>query len=168
MIEFRDATPADADPICALARRTFTETFGHLYNRTDLAAFLATHTPERWRGELGDSAFAIRLAEQDGAAIGYAKLGPPSLPFEPRGAAIELRQFYLLAPAHGTGAAQAMMRWVIDTARERGAEDLYLSVFVDNRRARRFYQRHGFERIGEFGFMVGNHRDTDDIMRLKL
>ncbi|MDQ2892558.1 MAG: GNAT family N-acetyltransferase [Pseudomonadota bacterium] len=168
MIEFRDATPADADTICSLARRTFTETFGHLYDAADLAAFLATHTAERWCGELGDPAFAIRVAEQDGAAIGYAKLGPPSLPFEPRGAAIELRQFYLLAPAQGTGAAQAMMRWVIDTARERGADDLYLSVFVDNRRARHFYQRHGFERIGEFGFMVGNHRDTDDIMRLKL
>ena len=61
-----------------------------------------------------------------------------------------------------------MMQWVIDTARARGAQDLYLSVFVDNHRARRFYERHGFDRIGEYGFMVGTHRDTDDLMRLAL
>ena len=168
MIEFRDATPADAAAICALARRTFRETFGHLYDPADLAAFLAGHTRDGWRAELADPAFAIRLAEWRGEAVGYAKLGPRSLPVEPRGPAIELRQFYFLAPAQGTGAAHAMLRWAIDAARDRGAADLYLSVFVDNHRARRFYERHGFERIGEYGFMVGTHRDTDDIMRLTL
>ena len=168
MIIFRDATTADAETICALARRTFTETFGHLYDPADLAAFLSGHTDEGWRSDLVDPAFAIRLAERDGAAVGYAKLGPPSLPFTPRGTAIELRQIYLLASAQGTGAAQAMMVWAIDTARGRGADELYLSVFVDNHRARRFYERYGFERIGEYGFMVGNHRDSDDIMRLAL
>ena len=134
----------------------------------DLAAFLERHTPDAWANDITDPDYAIRIAEADGAAIGYAKLGPPSLPFEPRGPSIELRQFYLLAAAHGTGVAQSMMAWVIETARARGAADMYLSVFIDNHRARRFYERHGFERIGEYGFMVGNHRDTDDVMRLSL
>lgn len=168
MIRLRDATVDDAATICALAQRSFTETFGHLYAPSDLAAFLAGHSIAGWQAELADPGFAVRLAEQDGAAVGYAKLGPPSLPVEPRGPSIELRQFYLLAPAQGTGAAQTMMQWVIDTARARGAQDLYLSVFVDNHRARRFYERHGFDRIGEYGFMVGTHRDTDDLMRLAL
>lgn len=168
MTVFRDAVPADAAMLSALARQSFTETFGHLYDPADLAAFLDRHTPAAWAEEIADPAYAIRIAEQGGAPVGYAKLGPPTLPFEPRGAAIELRQFYLLGPAQGTGAAQTMMAWVIETARDRGAADLYLSVFVDNHRARRFYERHGFVRIGEYGFMVGNHRDTDDVMRLTL
>lgn len=168
MIAFRDGLPADADMICALARRTFSETFGHLYDPSDLAAFLAGHTPEQWRAELSDPAFAIRLAERGGEAVGYVKLGPPSLPVTLRAPSIELRQFYLVASAQGTGAAQMMMAWVVATARARGAKDLYLSVFVDNHRARRFYENHGFERIGDYGFMVGTHRDTDDLMRLTL
>jgi len=168
MTQCRDAEPDDAATLSALARRTFSETFGHLYDPADLAAFLTRHTPEAWAEEIADPAFAIRIVEQDGDAIGYAKLGPPSLPFEPHGIAIELRQFYLLTAAQGTGVAQRLMAWVIDAARARGADSLYLSVFVDNHRARRFYERHGFERIGEYGFMVGNHRDTDDIMRLTL
>mgnify|MGYP006146997509 CR=1 FL=1 len=32
----------------------------------------------------------------------------------------------------------------LDTARSRGAEELYLTVYTDNHRARRFYERYGF------------------------
>lgn len=167
-VVFRDAGPADAAAMAHLAASTFEETFGHLYQADDLAAFLARHTPEAWAAELSDPGFAIRLGEADGQAVAYAKLGPPSLPFEPRGASIELRQFYVLAPYHGSGLAGTMMDWVLSTARARGAADLYLSVFVENHRARRFYERYGFERIGTYAFMVGNHADEDDVMRLAL
>ena len=53
-------------------------------------------------------------------------------------------------------------------ARRRGARALYLSVFIDNHRAQRFYARYGFEAVGRYDFMVGTHADEDIIMRLKL
>jgi len=167
-ITFRDAHADDAARLAKLARDSFTETFGHLYHPDDLALFLAGHTTERWAGEIGDPAYSVRLGQADGMAVAYAKLGPPTLPFEPRGPSIELRQFYLLKPWHGTGAAPELMAWVIATARTRGAQDLYLSVFTDNHRARRFYARYGFEAIGPYAFKVGNHVDEDIVMRLAL
>jgi ribosomal protein S18 acetylase RimI-like enzyme len=60
------------------------------------------------------------------------------------------------------------MDWAIATAREQGAQDLYLSVFIENERAKRFYVRLGFERIGTYAFPVGHHVDEDDLMRLAL
>ena len=167
-VTFRDATPADAGLMAELGPRTFTETFGHLYTRENLAAFLEGHSEANWHKELSDDRFAVRLAEHRGEAVGFAKLGPPSLPFEPRALAIELRQFYLLAPWQGRGVADALMGWVLDTAAARGAGEIYLSVFVDNPRARRFYERHGFEPIGRYDFMVGSHADEDIVMRLSL
>lgn len=164
----RDATPADAAPLAALARRTFSDTFGHLYRPDDLAAFLANHTEERWRSELSDPVYAVRIAEAEVGFVAYAKLGPPSLPFEPRGPSIELRQFYVLADHHGTGLARELMDWVLAAARVRGADDLYLSVFVDNHRAQAFYTRYGFEVVGRYEFVVGSHADQDHVMRLKL
>lgn len=164
----RAAAPADAAALAALARRTFSDTFGHLYRADDLALFLAGHSEDRWRAELTDPSYAVRVAEADRALIAYAKLGPPSLPFEPRGASIELRQFYVLAAFHGSGLARELMDWVLGEARARGADDLYLSVFVDNHRAQAFYARYGFERIGRYDFMVGSHVDEDHVMRLKL
>ncbi len=167
-ISYRMAGPGDARRLSNLGRRTFTETFGHLYTPDNLATFLRNHDEERWAGELADPAFAVRLAEAEGEAVGYAKLGPPSLPFEPRGVSVELRQFYLLGPWQGRGISQALMEWVLGEAKERGAEDLYLSVFVDNHRARRFYARYGFEFVGLYAFMVGDHADEDHVMRLSL
>jgi GNAT superfamily N-acetyltransferase len=167
-ITYRNAAPEDAALMSRLGSRTFTETFGHLYKPDDLAAFLLTHSEESWRAELSDPAFLVRLAEADGEPAGYAKLGPPTLPFEARGPSIELRQFYVLKPWHGTKVAPALMDWVIAEARSRGADDLYLSVFSDNHRARRFYARYGFEFVSNYAFIVGNHADEDHILRLSL
>jgi len=61
-----------------------------------------------------------------------------------------------------------LMDWAIDTARLRGAEELWLSVYTDNHRARAFYARNGFEDMGPYIFMVGAHEDEDRLMRRKL
>ena len=61
-----------------------------------------------------------------------------------------------------------LIEWVIAAARSRGANALFLSVFIDNQGARRFYTRYGFEPVGEYKFMVGTHADEDIVMRLAL
>jgi len=167
-VRWRDAGVADTATLAAIGRRSFIETFGHLYSPENLAAFLTNHSKENWRGELADRRFAVRLGEAGGEAAAYAKVGPPSLPFAVSGPAVELRQFYVLKPWQGAGLAAEMMDWVLAEARRRGAEQLYLSVFTDNERARRFYARYGFEAVGRYDFMVGTHADEDIVMRLKL
>lgn len=167
-IRFRNASASDAAALASLGRGTFTETFGHLYTPENLAAFLLNHSEQRWAEELANPDLSVRVAEAEGELVAYAKVGPPSLPIEPRGRSSELRQFYLLKPWQGRGVSQELMRWVIEEAKSRGAEHLYLSVFIDNHRARRFYERNGFECVGTCAFMVGSHADEDHIMRLKL
>ena len=168
MIAYRNGGPDDAALMSRLGKQTFVETFGHLYTPENLAAFLDNHSEEKWRGELSNPAFAIRIAEDSGEAAGFAKVGPPSLPFEVTGPTAELRQLYVLKLWHGVGIAHALMDWAIEEAKRRGAEQLYLSVFVDNHRARRFYDRYGFEAVGTYDFMVGTHADLDIIMRKQL
>ena len=166
MIAYRDGGPEDAEAIDALFRGGFDDTFGHLYDPKDLAAFFAAFTAEAWRDELADPGFAFRLAEEEeGMLAGYAKLGPVSLPVEQGGTAAELRQLYVLKPWQGAGVAHQLMDWVVSEARRRGAETLHLTVYTDNARARRFYARYGFEEVGPYVFMVGNHADQDIILR---
>ncbi len=168
MIAYRDGTTADAALMSRLGKATFVETFGHLYTPGNLAAFLANHSEENWRRELGDPAYQVRIAEDRDEAAGFCKLGPPSLPFEVSASTRELRQLYVLEPWHGSGIGAALMDWAIAQARADGAEQMFLSVFVDNHRARHFYERHGFEEVGTYHFMVGTHADLDLILRLKL
>lgn len=168
VVTYRNATIADAAALAELGRNSFVETFGHRYRPEDLSFFLEKHQEPQWRAELGDIAFAVRLAEADGQAIAYAKIGPPVLPVEAIDASVELRQFYVLAPWQGRGVAQQMMDWVLAKAQARGAAAVYLSVFSENPRARRFYERYGFRFMAPFTFMVGEQPDEDHILRLDL
>ena len=167
-LTYRDGVPADAAALDALFDRSFIATFGHLYSAEDLNLFLSRFSVEDWAYELADPDLAFHVAEAEDGLAGYAKLGPVSLPVTPAGPAVELCQFYLDEPWHGTGVAQALMEWVFAEARGRGAAELYLSVFTENHRARRFYARYGFEEVGPYVFMVGNHADDDLIMRVSL
>jgi GNAT superfamily N-acetyltransferase len=167
-VKWRDATVDDAETLAGIGRQSFIETFGHLYSPENLAAFLENHAPEKWRAELADPRFAVRLGYVGGVNAAYIKLGPPSLPFTPPRDSIELRQFYILKPWQGAGLAPDMMAWALAEARRRGAAEIYLSVFTDNSRARRFYDKQGFEAVGRYDFMVGTHADEDIVMRRAL
>ncbi len=168
-ITYRDACTEDASSIQAVYFESFDAIFRHLYSAKDYAAFMAGHTVAAFRAQIGDEAYAFRLAEADGRLVGYCKLGPPSLPYDPEGKrCIELRQLYLLDAAKGTGVAQGLMDWSFTEARRRGAEEMWLSVFSENVRAQRLYDRFGFEKAGEFEFMVGDHADHEFLYRLRL
>lgn len=169
MIRYRNATPADGAELAKVARRCFTETFGTLYRQEDLAVFLdAAFGAKGLPSHLSDPEYAVRLAIDDKAIIGFCKLGPVAFPGEWPASAIELHQLYVLGPWQGEGVAPALMDWALATARDRGAGEVILSVYVDNQRARRFYERYGFVEIGQYTFMVGDQPDDDRLMRLTL
>ena len=59
MITTRDATAADLPAIDRVFRRSFCDTFAHLYRPDDLASFLAQFTPEAWAEEYRRSRLSL-------------------------------------------------------------------------------------------------------------
>jgi len=167
-ITYRNGRAADAASLDRLFDTVFCETFGHLYRPEDLDAFLTSYGISDWERDLVNPAYAFSVAEAGGLIVGYVKLGPMELPFETSRPALLLDQIYVSKDHHGAGIAGALMDWAMTEARERGAEELYLTVFIDNHRARRFYDRYGFEAVGRYDFMVGEQADHDIIMRTSL
>jgi GNAT superfamily N-acetyltransferase len=164
-VTYRDATVADAATLDRIFDTSFCETFAHLYSAENLDVFLSSFGIPDWEDQLRNPAFACRIAEVDGEPVAYLKLGPLKLPVEEDSAALLLDQLYVLKEHHGAGIAQELMGWAFDEAKRRGATRLYLTVYIDNHRARRFYDRYGFDAAGTYKFMVGNHADEDIIMR---
>lgn len=164
-VTYRDAKPSDAPALRALFAESFIETFGHLYRPQDLNEFLDGNSEAKWNANLSDPEVAIRVAEGEGALAGFIELAPKKLPYETVAPTIELRRLYLNSGAHGRGIADQLMKWALGEASARGAQELVLSVYVDNHRARRFYERYGFEAVGKYDFMVGSHADEDLILR---
>ena len=164
-VTYLDATRADAPALHQIYTTVFCDTFAHLYRPEDLNAFLSSFGVSDWDKQLADPAYACRIAEVDGAAVGYVKLGPLKLPVEEDSPSILLDQLYILKEHHGAGIARLLMGWALDEAARRCATRMYLTVYVDNHRARRFYDRYGFEFVKSYQFMVGTHADKDLIMR---
>lgn len=167
-VTYRDARSDDAATLDRIFDTSFCDTFAHLYRREDLDAFLSSFGIGDWEQQLSDRAFAHRIAEVDGEAAGYVKLGPLKLPVEVEGPALLLDQLYVLKEHHGSGIARTLMDWALEEAARRSAAEIFLTVFIDNHRARRFYDRYGFEAVGRYDFRVGNHVDEDIIMRKAL
>jgi GNAT superfamily N-acetyltransferase len=161
---YRDGVEPDVVAIDRVFRASFCETFAHLYSARDLETFLGKFTPEVWRSEIADERVSVRLAEVDGEAVGFAKLGSLTLPVKTTAPAVELRQIYILKSFHGTGIGRELMNWAIGEAKRRGAKEIYLTVYTDNHRARRVYERYGFDVVGPYAFMVGEQADEDVIM----
>jgi ribosomal protein S18 acetylase RimI-like enzyme len=169
LITWRDATPADGAVLGGIARATFIDTFGTLYKLEDLADFLHQGSDANYAAELADPDIAVRFAETGGTPIGFCKISSLKLPApDPAPGAAELRQLYIYKPWQGLGLADELTRWAMDCARARGATELWLSVFNENARARRFYARHGFVEVAPYHFMVGTQADEDILCRATL
>jgi diamine N-acetyltransferase len=171
VIGYRDAIPADGPALDAMARAVWLETFGHSGSAEDIGLYLAkAYGPD---GDLirhlSDPGHHFHLACMGETIVGYAKLSLPWLPegsFGPR--ARQLSQLYTTQKVRGSGVARTLMEWTIATARSGGADELLLTVWEHNPRAMRFYQKIGFEHVGDYEFPMGNQIDRDLIMRLAL
>jgi GNAT superfamily N-acetyltransferase len=97
--------------------------------------------------------YTLYVAEQGGAVVGsFALLVMDNLGH--LGAPSAIVEDVVVAPAlHGRGIGQAMMRFALGRAREKGCYKLMLSSNAKRERAHAFYEALGFDRHG-FSFRV--------------
>ena len=159
--------PADDRTLAELGARTFSETFAHLYPPQDLETFLAdAYGLERTRADLADPKKAAWLVEAGGESIGYALAGPCALPHpEVTPRCGELKRIYFVKGRQGGGLGRRLFARVLDWLQADGPRDVWIGVWSENHGAQRFYERHGFSRVGEYGFAVGSTVDHEFILR---
>ncbi len=171
MITYRTPDLNDAHALATLGRQSFFDAFAHLYSAENLNRFLdETYSVDMLTCELANPRRVFRVAEEEGVLIGYCKLGLDyGFDFDiGTRKAMELKQLYLIGGRTGSGVGAALTHWAISEAKQRGYDDIILSVYSENFGAQRFYQRHGFTHIADTYFMVGDHRDDEFLYGLTL
>jgi GNAT superfamily N-acetyltransferase len=163
----RRAGPSDAVALAAIGAGTFRETFGHLYPPADLRRFLAqAYSLERTRADLADPAKASWIVEANGETVGYALAGPCGLPHaEVTPDCGELKRIYLLKAWQNGGLGARLFAETIAWLQAAGPRAVWIGVWSENHGAQRFYGRHGFEKVGEYGFEVGDTVDREYILK---
>lgn len=169
-LRFRDGVESDAESISALGRQTYSEFFGQVYQKSDLDQYLDRYfSVERVRTDLQNPEIDYRIAYTPSNMVGYAKIGPTSLPQEgPADHSLQLHRLYVRETRRGVGVGGILLSWAIDRAKERGAEKLYLGVWISSENAIKLYQSRGFIAQGEYMIEVGSTSDRELIMSLKL
>src|SRR3989344_2233962 len=153
----RPARLEDAEPLGALGRRTFIDTFvtgfAIPYPEMDLKAFLdASFDPEPTRKKL----------TEPGCAWG----GPNGLPHpEARPEHMELRRLYVSKAAQGLGLGTKLLTLSLDWMEAHTQGPLWIGVWSGNEKAQRLYAAYGFEKAGEYESPVGAWRDHEFILR---
>ena len=169
-INIRKGTPADSQPVAALARRTFRDSFGADNDPQDMAAYLdQSFSPRIQAAELADPSSCFLIAESGKQLVGYARLvevPPPSCISAQH--AIRLQRLYADREWIGCGVGAALMAACIDEAARRGHAGIWLGVWDKNEQAIRFYQQWGFQPVGTQPFILGSDLQTDCIYWLAI
>ncbi|BBZ34132.1 GNAT family N-acetyltransferase [Mycolicibacterium confluentis] len=165
------ATDSDLDELAAVAAQTFPLACPPAVSHENVAAFIAQNlTADRFATYLRDPERAVLIATVDGRIVGYAMMirGVPDDPVVQEAVtvrpAVELSKMYVLPDAHGSAVAAELMTAAVQRATEDGAAAVWLGVNQNNRRAQRFYAKHGFSVSGTKTFLLGTHLENDYVM----
>ena len=171
MLTIRRATAGDVDALSAISRDTFVETFGHLYTPQDLATHLDTmYAPEKYRDAIEEQgAVAWLLIDDENHVQGYAYAGPCSLPHQDvHPGDLELKRLYLRRTLQNGGWGAKLFAEAEAWMRRNGPASIWIGVWSENSGAQRFYARHGYEKVGEYLYPVGETRDLEFILKKSL
>jgi len=168
-ITLRIPAQKDVPALSRLAEETFCQTFAEGfqigYSPSDLRTFLtasyAQHQVEAW---ICDPKGQVMIAEDTGGRlVGYTHCGPNTLPY-PHAADgdFELKRLYVRRELQGSGVGRALFEQALRWFDQR---TVLLGVWSENLKAQRFYAHYGFQKVGEYTFMVGSTADKEFILR---
>jgi len=166
----RRATPADLPAYGAFVRRTFEDTYGPQQEPESLARHVAERlNDQRLAEELRDASRTLLLLEYGDALAGFALLrawpAPPAVAAE---RPVEVERFYVGHEWHGRGLAAPLMTAALDAARTAGHDATWLTVWVRNPRAIRFYEKQGFAIVGKHVYVFDGQPEDDHLMAREL
>ena len=161
------ATQADALLIADISHQTFYDTFAEDNTKEDMEKFLNEQfTKGRLMMEVGAPENSFLLAYADDQIAGYLKLRDAKVPVELKNIpSLEIARLYVLKDFLGKGIGAALMQASIDAAKAKEKSVVWLGVWEKNTRAIEFYRRWGFQKFGEWDFLLGDDLQRDWLMK---
>jgi ribosomal protein S18 acetylase RimI-like enzyme len=188
---FRRATPDDAAQVSRLIGSTWAKFFAYSVSESDLETYLTTLLSEASiRAEIEDPSKYFLVAERE------TRLGPGWISNSDSGATerqegpmivgvaqinlttkeqgllssspVEMNRLYIDPKEQGGGLAAILLDSAVQTAKEMKYNGLWLGVWENNARAKKFYEKMGFEERGEHFFWVGESKRRDLVMEKSL
>jgi ribosomal protein S18 acetylase RimI-like enzyme len=152
VLTVRAALPEDAGAIVRINVHGWQRAYAGIVPEDVLAGMEVDGRTDRFRTRLTESsAFEVLVAVEDDDTVGYVSVGPYRIGQREDVLHREVGEvvaIYVDPPRWGTGAGRTLMDAALVRLAARGFRSVRLWVLVDNRQARRFYERAGFTADG--------------------
>ena len=159
-----------AEELLEIARSTFIDTYAHLNSEENFQDYVSVNfTLEKISAELNHPESAFYFAMDQDEVMGYFKINTGQAQSESHDPdAMEIERIYVRKAFHGQGMGRQMIQKVIELARDKQIENLWLGVWEKNPGAIAFYEKLGFQKFGTHVFTVGDDDQTDILMGLRV
>ena len=169
-ISIKQCSIQDLDVLRAFSIKTYYQTFARHNPPEIMTAYLQdAFNEKKLCAELGNPNSTFYFLYQGEEIVGYLKVNetPAQTDINDK-ESLEIERFYLSSDFQGKGYGQLLMEQAINIAIERGKKYVWLGVWEHNERAKKFYAKNGFYKIGQHSFFMGDDEQTDYIMRRNL
>ena len=169
-MKIRNVNIQDIEKLKRIGKRTFTETFSFDNSEENITEYLDNgFSTEKLKTELIDKNAEFYFAELKGRVIGYLKVNSGQSQTEIKDKNyLEIERIYVLKEYHGKKVGQLLYEKAIKIAKSKNAEYVWLGVWEKNPRAIKFYEKNGFVPFDKHIFKLGNDKQTDIMMKLKI
>lgn len=167
----------DSQKLLALARNSFYAAYQDTSSHERLMFYLDDNfTLEKIEAMIQNPQMTFFVAKLKEEFIGYVKLRWDRVPKDMLGAEafegksidlekpIEIHRLYMMPDFYGKNIAALLLRTSSYFSLQNGFKQMWLSVWTENPRAIRFYEKHIFEKIGFFIFIFGTDEEQDFFM----
>lgn len=162
-------TGADAELLATMGKESLLQSHGHSAPAEVMQAYVEkSFSVEECGAELADAAHIFYAAYYNNVPAGYFKISY-NVPHEAvtLGQVTKLQRLYLLDNFLGLNLGQSLLQKSIELSKEAGDKGMWLNVWKENKRAIRFYEKAGFETVGESLFVLTEtHANPNWVMLL--
>jgi len=157
MVKIKIATKKDIEVLALLGRLTWVESHGHfIEDKNDVLKYLKENfSVSKTKQNLNSSMQHFYIIYADDLPVGYAKLVVNASNEHVRSQnSCKLERIFILNDFIPLKIGQQLLTFVEAQAKKLLLDTLWLSVYIKNKRAIRFYERNEFLKVGELNFSV--------------
>ncbi len=157
MLHIRTATPEDATVLALLGRVTYAESHGHFIQcKTHLLNYGdEAFAVSKIKSELNDPTILYHIVTYDDFPVGYSKIVLHASREEINSENIcRLERIYILDDFISKKIGIQLLNKIIEESTALEFEKIWLTVYIKNQRAIRFYEKNDFKTIGQMDYYV--------------
>ena len=171
MIEIKKATPANSEALALLGRVAYIESHGHfIKSKDDLDQYLDdAFAVSKIEEDLLNPNILIHILYVDKLPVGYTKLVLEATHENITTTNnVLLERIYVLNEFIPLKIGQQLLNFTEKKARELNLDTMWLTVYIKNERAKKFYHKNQFKNIGTVDFLVNGTGYENHVLSKKL